>query len=119
MSANNYQGPSARRGVPDHIASTEEVNALANMFTALELRVDAMPNQDQIASQVEIAIKSQTGLLSEEERIWVKLAIKREAQSIQLRQALIEKSLTGLLWSAIVGLGLVLSEYFKNHGWKP
>lgn len=52
------------------------------------------------------------------EHHWVRLAIKREAQSIALRQAIIEKSLAGLVWSAIVGFGVILFEYLKAHGWK-
>jgi hypothetical protein len=58
-------------------------------------------------------------LLTDEEAHWVKLAIQREAQSIRLRQAIIEKTLAGLVWSAIVGGGLVLLDYIKAHGWKP
>lgn len=60
-----------------------------------------------------------TPLLNEEEAQWVKLAIQREAQSIRLRQAVIEKTLAGLVWSVIVGGALVLADYFKAHGWKP
>jgi hypothetical protein len=54
--------------------------------------------------------------LSDEEHQWVKMAIQKEAQSIALRQAIIEKSLSSLVWSAIVGLGIVLLEYLRNHG---
>ena len=56
------------------------------------------------------------GLLSEDERRWVKLAIEREAQSIKLRQAIIEKTLGSLLWAAIAGAGLVLLDYLRSHG---
>lgn len=54
--------------------------------------------------------------LSEEEHQWVKMAIQKEAQSIALRQAIIEKSLSSLVWSGIVGMGIVLLEYLRNHG---
>ena len=57
--------------------------------------------------------------LSPEERQWVRLAIQSEAQSIKLRQAIIEKTLTGLVWAAIIGFSLLVGDYFKNHGWKP
>ncbi len=57
--------------------------------------------------------------LSPDERQWVRLAIQKEAQSIKLRQAIIEKTLTGLVWAVIVGIGVVVGDYFKNHGWKP
>lgn len=66
-----------------------------------------------------IADSMPTPLLNEEEAQWVKLAIQREAQSIRLRQAVIEKTLAGLVWSVIVGGALVLADYFKAHGWKP
>lgn len=76
---------------------------------------------DQLSEQVEdlrqSMRQSETGLTEEEHR-WVKLAIKREAQSYELRRAIITKTLTGLVWSLVVGLGYVISEYLINHGWK-
>lgn len=57
--------------------------------------------------------------LSTDEQQWVKLAIAREAQSIKLRQAIIEKTLAGLVWAALAGLAVLVAEYVKNHGWKP
>lgn len=56
--------------------------------------------------------------LTADERKWVKLAIQAEAQSIQMRKAIIEKTLAGLVWAALVALGYVLIDYAKNHGWK-
>ena len=56
--------------------------------------------------------------LTEEEVQYVKLAIQREAQSIELRKAIIEKTLGGLAWSAIVGLGYLIVDFAKNHGFK-
>ena len=69
----------------------------------------------EISNAIACAQKPQ---LTEEEVQYVKLAIKREAQSIELRQAIIEKTLTGLVWAAIVGLGYVLIDFAKNHGFK-
>lgn len=54
--------------------------------------------------------------LTDEEQQWVRLAIQKEAQSIKLRQAVIEKTLAGLAWSALVGLGYVFLDFLKNHG---
>ena len=54
--------------------------------------------------------------LTEEEQRWVRMAIQREAQSIELRRAIIEKSLGSLVWSAIVGLGYLLLDYLKGRG---
>ena len=56
--------------------------------------------------------------LTEEEINYVRLGIQREAQSIKLRQAIIEKSLTGLAWLIILFVGSVLLEWAKNHGYK-
>jgi len=58
-------------------------------------------------------------VLTEEERQWVRLAIQREAQSIKLRQAVIEKTLTGLIWAALAGAGVMFADWVRMHGWKP
>lgn len=60
-----------------------------------------------------------TPLLTDEEAQWVKLAIQREAQSIALRRAVIEKTLAGLVWAVLAAGGLIIADYFKAHGWKP
>lgn len=56
--------------------------------------------------------------LSEDEHTWVKLAIQKEAQAIALRKAIIEKTLAGLIWAALVGVGYVFMDFLKNHGFK-
>lgn len=56
--------------------------------------------------------------LSEDEQQWVRLAIQKEAQSIKLRQAVIEKTLSGLAWSGLVGLGYIVLDFLKSHGFK-
>ena len=57
--------------------------------------------------------------LTDDEQRWVRMAIKKEAQSIALRQAIIEKSLTGLVWSAIVAVGAMFVQWATAHGYKP
>ena len=56
--------------------------------------------------------------LTEEEIQYVRLAIARQTQSIKLRQAIIEKTLTALLWAAIVGAGTIFMTWLQTHGWK-
>ena len=56
--------------------------------------------------------------LTAEELDWVRLAIVAEARKIKFRDAVIEKSLTGLVWSAILGFGYVLLDFLKSHGLK-
>lgn len=52
------------------------------------------------------------------EHQWVQLAIKREAQSIALRQAVIEKTITALVWMSLVALAAMFMSYLEAHGWK-
>lgn len=72
--------------------------------------------RQQFIHDLKTALTQPTPTLTDEERQWVKMAIQKEAQSIALRQAVIEKSLGGLVWSAIVGCGYILLEYVRNHG---
>ena len=60
-----------------------------------------------------------TPQLTDEEVQYVKLAIQREAQSIELRKAIIEKTITGLIWLALLGLAGIFLEWAKAHGFKP
>jgi hypothetical protein len=57
--------------------------------------------------------------LSDEELRWVKLAIEAEARKIKFRDAIIEKTLVGLAWLAITGIGYILFDWFKAHIFKP
>lgn len=73
----------------------------------------------QFIAEVASAVRSTGGgELTEEERQWVRLAIQREAQSIKLRQAVIEKTISSLLWSLLVGVGFLVLDYLKNGGGK-
>jgi hypothetical protein len=66
-----------------------------------------------------IRIRSTDTVISHEELRWVRLAIQREAQSIELRKAIIEKSLAGLVWMCILGIGSVFLSWATAHGFKP
>jgi len=79
-----------------------------------ERRTQRTPNKELVA-EIVCAIQETHKPLSDDEQQWVRLAIQREAQSIKLRQAIIEKTLGGLAWAAIVGLGWLLLDAFKNH----
>ena len=73
----------------------------------------------QLITDIATALKNaQKDELSDEERQWVRLAIEAEARKIRFRDAVIEKSLTSLVWSAILGAGYILLDFFKNHGFK-
>lgn len=62
-----------------------------------------------------IANASTTSPLSDDERRWVRLAIKREAQSVTMREAIIEKTLAGLVWAALGWVGYAVVEFVKSH----
>ena len=75
---------------------------------------------DQLVSSIIDAIREQytPACLNEDEQHWVRMAIKDQANRAALRKAVIEKSLAGLVWSAIVGLGYLFLDYLRAHGFK-
>lgn len=73
----------------------------------------------QLIADITAALKAaQTNELTDDERQWVRLAIEAEARKIRFRDAVIEKSLAGLVWSGILGIGYILLDFLKNHGLK-
>lgn len=56
--------------------------------------------------------------LSPDEVMWVRLAIQASVERAELRKAVIEKTLAGLVWAALCGLGLFLVGYVSAH-WIP
>lgn len=75
-------------------------------------------DREQFVADVVTALQAGPVLLTDEERHWVRLAIKREAQSFELRKAIIEKTLAGLAWSVLVMLGYLIVEYLRSKGLK-
>jgi hypothetical protein len=69
----------------------------------------------EIAEAVSVAHKKE---LTDEELTWVRLAISAEARKIKFRDAVIEKSLSGLVWAGLVGFGYIFLDFLKNHGLK-
>lgn len=57
--------------------------------------------------------------LSDDEVHALKLLIKRQEQSVALRQSIIDKSLTSLVWAAIIGVGLMFKSWATQHGYVP
>ena len=55
--------------------------------------------------------------LSPEEVHWVRMAIEAQAERADLRKAIINKTLAGLIWIAIVAIGGWFADYFMSH-WK-
>tara|TARA_R110000868_G_scaffold285915_1_gene546422 strand:+ start:778 stop:1026 length:249 start_codon:yes stop_codon:yes gene_type:complete len=57
-------------------------------------------------------------ILSPEELAWVKNAIKAQNDMEKLRKAIIEKTLAGLIWAAIIGVAYLFVDFLRNHGLK-
>lgn len=57
-------------------------------------------------------------ILSAEELAWVKNAIKAQNDMERLRKAIIEKTLAGLIWAAIIGVAYMFVDFLRNHGLK-
>lgn len=74
--------------------------------------------RSQFVHDVAAAIKLNEPCLTDDEQQWVRLAIQKQEQSIKLRQAVIEKSLAGLIWAGFVGIGYLIVDFAKNHGLK-
>ena len=68
----------------------------------------------ELMLEIAEVVRSASPHLSAEEQHWVRMAIRREAQSVELRQAIIEKTLSSLLWSALAGLGYIVFNYFTH-----
>ena len=73
----------------------------------------------RMAASLDTITRTLDHQLSADESRWVKLAIEKESQSIALRKAIIEKSLTSLVWSAIVGLGYIVLAWATSKGFRP
>ena len=71
-----------------------------------------------LISDLLVALKSSDTCLDREEQQWVKNAIKAQNDMERLRKAIIEKTLAGLIWAAILGLGYLLVDFLRNHGLK-
>ena len=71
-----------------------------------------------LISDLLVALKSSDTCLDMEEQQWVKNAIKAQNDMEKLRKAIIEKTLAGLIWAAILGLGYLIVDFFRNHGLK-
>lgn len=65
---------------------------------------------------------AQVSDLTEEERRWVRMAIKKEAQAYEFRSAVISKSLGSLVWFMILAASssilFLVKNYAEQHGWK-
>lgn len=90
----------------DSLLRMQEETLTEHIKTQEDLRISLL-----VRAVVTESVKEHS--LSEEERRWVRLAIKREARIEEFRSAVIEKTFSGILWAAVVGLGYAIWEYIK------
>ena len=65
-----------------------------------------------------LKVHYQPTCLTEQEQQWVRLAIKEQTDRASIRKAIIEKTLAGLVWAGLIGLGIIILDYMKAHGFK-
>lgn len=103
-----------------------QVKVLREMAAAEERRLDR--TIDELPALVKDAVLEalqQVPQMSQEEHEYLKIATKAAAQRYKLRQAVIEKTLAGLIWAGIAGAGIVIwnviVQFIKNpNSWiKP
>lgn len=70
---------------------------------------------ETVASLVAKKMEPTRASLSEDEQRWVKLAIQREAQSFAFRRAVIEKTISSLIWTILGMLALGIGSYINQH----
>lgn len=75
--------------------------------------------RQEFIKDVSAAIRQADPVLNEAEVQYVKLALERYAQSIKLRNAIIEKTLAGLAWAGVVGLLFIIKEWALKHFYTP
>jgi hypothetical protein len=82
------------------------------------MTLDTLTKEDLVALLKEaVSEYAQTHPLSSDEIEWVRMAIRSEADRAKLRKAIIEKSLAGLIWVALLTGGGWLVDYVASH-WK-
>lgn len=87
--------------------------------TAADLRISLVV-RGAVLEEVTKAIEGR--MLSADEMLWIRLAIKREGQRVQFQKAIIEKTALALIFSFFVavtsGIYMLLYKFLESHGWK-
>lgn len=87
-----------------------------------DLRARFEERDDMTLEMIQNAVRQAmpTSLLTDEEHLWVKDAIKRQAQSIAFRRKIIESAAIWAVPLLLLALLAVFREYAIAHGmWRP
>lgn len=114
MSQTGLEEPFRLGNIPDGLASGE-AKILAQMIIAVDRRCEQTHEDlpEMISSAVAKHLEERA--LSPEQRQFLLMLIKREERRDALRKAVIEKTVTGLMWSLVVAAGVILREWFQSH----
>ena len=74
--------------------------------------------RSELIADIVSALHAATPPITEDETRWVRLAIQQQCERAKFRKAVIEKTLAGLIWAALVGLGYIFVEWAALHGFK-
>ena len=74
--------------------------------------------RSELIADIVSALHAATPLITDEETRWVRQAIQLQCDRAKFRKAVIEKTLAGLIWAALVGLGYIFVEWAALHGFK-
>ena len=72
----------------------------------------------ELVADIISAIHAATPPITDDETRWVRQAIQLQCDRAKFRKAVIEKTLAGLIWAALVGLGYIFVEWASMYGIK-
>ena len=88
------------------VSLERQVEALRDMADAEERRLDRTIDElPALVKQAVLEALKERPQMSEEEHEYLKIATKAAAQRVKLRQAVIEKTLAGLVWGGLLAMG--------------
>jgi len=70
----------------------------------------------ELVADIISAIRVATPPITDEETRWVRQAIQLQCERAKFRKAIIEKTLAGLIWAALAGLGYMFIDWATMHG---
>ena len=72
--------------------------------------------RSELIADIVSALHAATPLITDEETRWVRQAIQLQCERAKFRKAIIEKTLAGLIWAALAGLGYMFIDWATLHG---
>jgi len=72
--------------------------------------------RSELVADIISAIHAVTPPITDDETRWVRQAIQLQCERAKFRKAIIEKTLAGLIWAALAGLGYMFIDWATMHG---